>query len=81
MDEGWEEVSPEDMSAAAELLAEEMQVIKAAMQVQASTLVPFAFITTTSLTRAMANGPRIQIMCLSSLIRNKQLPAAASGCQ
>lgn len=47
MDEGWKEVRPEDMSAAAELLAEEMQVIKAAMQVQASILAPLASITTT----------------------------------
>ena len=36
VDEGWEDVTPEEMSAAAELLAEEMRTIKAAMDVQAS---------------------------------------------
>ena len=40
VDEGWEEVSPEEMQAAAELLAEEMTTIKAAMDVQASVCPP-----------------------------------------
>lgn len=59
VDEGWEEVSPEDMSAAAELLAEEMQVIKAAMQVQASALVPLQHHNLFSCPR---NGP---LMCIN----------------